>query len=318
MRSLGRFVLDTGPLGQRNERIRNKRYMKKRVLFFSKNRRKEAVVGYLFLLPSLIGVGVFILVPFLDAVRRSFSEAMTRTFVGLSNYEMVLTNQAFMKAAKNTLRFVGICIPLLLAISLVLSVMLFSVKKLQSFLKTTYLIPMAIPAASIVLLWKIFFHKYGLLNRVLETMGLATTDWINTDKAFYVLVFTYIWKNVGYDMVLWMAGLNGIGQEMYEAASIDGAGKIRQFFYITLPNLLPTTFIIIVLSLINSFKVFREAYLIAGDYPHESIYMLQHLFNNWFTALDIQKMCAAAVLVAVVMVVVIGLLDLVLGKDRES
>lgn len=282
----------------------------------TKSRRREAFVGYLFLLPSLIGVGIFILVPFLDAVQRSFSEAMTRTFVGLSNYETVLSNQAFLKATKNTVRFIVVCIPLLLIISLVLSVMLYSIKKLQAFLKTSYLIPMAIPAASIVLLWKIFFHKYGLLNRVLDTLGLTTVDWINTDKAFYVLVFTYIWKNVGYDMVLWLAGLNGIGQEMYEAASIDGAGRVRQFFYITLPNLLPTTFIIIVLSLINSFKVFREAYLIAGDYPHESIYMLQHLFNNWFTSLDIQKMCAAAVLVAVVMITVIGLLNLLLGKDR--
>lgn len=292
--------------------------MKKRIVLLSKNRRKEALVGYLFLLPSLIGVGIFILIPFIDAVRRSFSEAMSRTFVGLSNYETVLTNQAFLKAAKNTVRFIGVCIPLLLVISLILSVMLYSAKKFQSLLKSTYLIPMAIPAASIVLLWKIFFHKYGLLNRILDGFGLTTVDWINTDKAFYVLVFTYIWKNVGYDMVLWMAGLNGIGQEMYEAASIDGAGKIRQFFFITLPNLLPTTFIIIVLSLINSFKVFREAYLIAGDYPHESIYMLQHLFNNWFTALDIQKMCAAAVLVAVTMILVIGLLNLVLDRDKTS
>lgn len=292
----------------RHSRIRNH--------VITKSHRREAIVGYLFLLPSLIGVGIFILVPFLDAIQRSFLQAMTRTFVGFSNYETVLRNQAFLKAAKNTVRFIGVCIPLLLTISLVLSVMLYSIKKLQSFLKTSYLIPMAIPAASIVLLWKIFFHKYGLLNRVLDTLGLTTVDWINTDKAFYVLVFTYIWKNVGYDMVLWLAGLNGIGQEMYEAASIDGAGRVRQFFYITLPNLLPTTFIIIVLSLINSFKVFREAYLIAGDYPHESIYMLQHLFNNWFTSLDIQKMCAAAVLVAVVMITVIGILNLLLDKDR--
>lgn len=297
---------------------KKKRVSELRHVLSSKNRRREAVAGYLFLLPSLIGVGIFIFIPFLDAVRRSFSEAMTRTFVGVSNYETVLTNQAFLKAAKNTIRFIGVCIPLLLIISLILSVMLYSIRWLQSFLKTSYLIPMAIPAASIVLLWKIFFHKYGLLNRIVEAFGGTAIDWINTDSAFFVLVFTYIWKNIGYDMVLWLAGLNGIGQEMYEAASIDGAGKIKQFFAITLPNLLPTTFIIIVLSLINSFKVFREAYLIAGDYPHESIYMLQHLFNNWFTSLDIQKMCAAAVLVAATMMLVIGLLNLVLGKDRTE
>lgn len=301
----------------RNEKnkVRNEKIVVKH-LRIKKIRFKEAMIGYAFLLPSLIGVGIFILLPFLDVIRRSFSEAMSRTFVGTSNYEMVLNNQAFLRAAKNTIRFIGVCIPLLLVISLIVSVMLYSIHQLQAFLKTSFLIPMAIPAASIVLLWKIFFHKFGLLNKLLEVLGMTTVDWINTDKAFYVLVFTYLWKNVGYDMVLWLAGLNGISQEMYEAASIDGAGKIRQFFFITLPNLLQTTFILIVLSLINSFKVFREAYLIAGDYPHESIYMLQHLFNNWFTSLDIQKMCAAAVMVASVMIVVIGLLNFVLGKDR--
>ena len=300
---------------ERKSKARNKKIIVKHV-GIRKDRFKEAMVGYAFLLPSLLGVGIFILVPFLDVIRRSFSEAMTRTFVGTSNYEMVLNNQAFLRAAKNTIRFIFVCIPLLLVISLILSVMLYSIHKLQAFLKTSFLIPMAIPTASIVLLWKIFYHKFGLLNKLLEVLGMTAVDWINTDKAFYVLVFTYLWENIGYDMVLWLAGLNGISQEMYEASSIDGAGRIRQFFFITLPNLLPTTFILIVLSLINSFKVFREAYLLAGDYPHESIYMLQHLFNNWFTSLDIQKMCATAVMVALVLIVVIGLLNMVLGKDR--
>lgn len=284
----------------------------------NKIRRHEAIVGYLFLIPSLIGVSIFILIPFLDAVRRSFSKVMTREFVGFANYQLVFQNQAFQRATNNTVRFICICLPLLLVISLVLSVMLFSIKQFQAFLKTSFLLPMAIPAASIVLLWQVFFQNNGIFNKLLDGLGLPTYDWINSNYAFVVLVFTYIWKNVGYDMVLWLAGLNSIGQEMYESAAIDGAGKIRQFFYITIPNLLPTTFIVIVLSLINSFKVFREAYLIAGSYPHQSIYMLQHLFNNWFAALDVQKLCAAAVLVALVMVVTIGLLNLVLGKDRTE
>jgi len=307
-----------GKKGLAQEKEKKAVFSDLRHLVLSKKRRKEALLGYIFLLPSLIGVSIFILIPFLDAVRRSFSEAMTRTFVGFANYDLVLHNEAFKSAASCTLRFIVICIPLLLIISLILSVMLYSVEKMQAFLKTSFLIPMAIPAASIVLLWKIFFHKYGLFNKLLIAIGLTPCDWIKTSNAFYVLVFTYIWKNVGYDMVLWLAGLNSIGQEMYEAASIDGAGKIKQFFAITLPNLLPTTFIIIVLSLINSFKVFREAYLIGGDYPDESMYMLQHLFNNWFTSLDIQKMCAAAVLVAIMLMAVIGLLNVVLGKDRTE
>ena len=98
-------------------------------------------------------------------------------------------------------------------------------------------------------------------------------------------------------MMLWLAGLNAIPQELYEAARVDGAGSWQCFCCITLPGLKGTAFLTAVLSVINSFKVFREAYLVAGDYPHESIYMLQHLFNNWFVSLDIQKMSAASVMV---------------------
>ncbi len=97
-------------------------------------------------------------------------------------------------------------------------------------------------------------------------------------------------------MVLWLAGLSAIPQEQYEAAQVQGAGRWSCFRYITMPQMKETVFVTALLSFINAFRVFREAYLIAGDYPHDSIYMLQHLFNNWFTNLDIQKMTAAAVL----------------------
>ena len=295
--------------------------MRKKMRISNKRKEKyharEVTLGYLYILPSFIGVIIFLLIPFLDAVRRSFSEVMTRKLVGFANYEILFQNKAFLRATKNTLKFVGICIPLLLVLSLAISVMIFSIKRMQDFFKTTYLIPMVIPAASIVLLWRILFENTGLINKVMVHFHMQPIDWIHSGHAFFVLVFTYIWKNIGYDMILWLAGLNAIGQEMYEAAAIDGAGRMKQFIYITLPNLKSTTFIIVVLSIINSFKVFREVYLIGGNYPDESIYMLQHLFNNWFTALDIQKMCAAASIVAAILMVVILLLKLLLDRDSE-
>ena len=112
-------------------------------------------------------------------------------------------------------------------------------------------------------------------------------DFMGTEAAFWVLVFTYVWKNAGYDMILWLAGLDGISADLYEAASVDGANAWQKFFYITLPNLLPTLTLVSVLSLLNSFKAFREAFLVGGNYPHESMYLLQHLFNNWFLSLDL-------------------------------
>lgn len=177
---------------------------------------------------------------------------------------------------------------------------------------------MSIPVASVVLLWKVVFHENGLFNRLLRSMGAASVSWLDSGWAMVVLMFTYIWKNAGYDMVLWLSGITAISPALYESASLDGAGALRRFFRITLPNLMPTLFTATVLSLLNSFKVFREAYLIAGSYPHESIYMLQHVFNNWFTKLDIDKMCTGAVLMALVVIALIGVLQLVWGRGDAA
>ncbi len=282
----------------------------------SLNQKKEAGKAWLFLLPSLCGVTIFVFLPFIDVIRRSFCEAMSSQFVGLDNYKLVMNNTAFRLAVRNTLRFLATCIPILLILSLVLSLLLYKQKKHTGFFKTSFLLPMAIPVASVVLLWRVLFHKNGLLNVLFVHMGKAEIDFMNTDKAFIILIFSYIWKNNGYDMILWLTGLNGIPGVLYEAASVDGAGYWDKFRYITLPRLLPSLYVISILSFVNSFKVFREAYLISGDYPQESIYMLQHLFNNWFVSLDIQKMSAAAVMCVLLFIIII-LLFMKLDKDGE-
>lgn len=279
----------------------------------SSGERKEALAAVIFLLPSFAGVMYFIFLPFLDVIRRSFLQAMNGKFAGLDNYKEIVANDAFRLAVGNTVRFLLICLPLLLSFSLLLSLLLsWHMRRIRNhsgtekerggwcgFIKTSYLIPVAVPAASIALLWRVLFHEKGLINAVAALAADAPPiDFINSGSAFYVLIFTYLWKNTGYDMVLWLAGLSGISDSLYEAASVDGAGELAKFRYITLPGLLPTFIMTAILSLINSFKVFREAYLISGNYPDTSIYMLQHLLNNWFAKLDIQKMCAAAVVIA--------------------
>lgn len=256
--------------------------------------------AYLFLLPSLAGTAVFVLLPYVDVVRRSFFEAAGGRFVAMQNYVTVVGNSAFRLASFNTLRFLVICVPLLVLVSLFCSMLIAGLKEEGTVFKTSLLVPLAIPVASIVLLWKLFFHPQGMVNQITALFGMAGIDWINGDTAFGVLVFTYVWKNLGYDVVLWVAGLASISDELYEAARVDGAGIVARFFYVTLPGLSKTAFLVVSLSVFNSFKVFREAYLIAGEYPHESIYMLQHLFNHWFVTLDIQKMSAASVLLLLV------------------
>ncbi|MFV0401882.1 MAG: carbohydrate ABC transporter permease [Oscillospiraceae bacterium] len=261
--------------------------------------------GIYFVLPSLLGVLVFVLLPFLDVVRRSFSTTMGGENVGFANYRTIFTNEAFLLAASNTLKFMAVCLPLLLSLSLGLALILYAIGEKAGIFKTAFLIPMAIPVASIVLLWKVLFANQGLANNWIVGLGGTPISWMDSDSAFWVLVGSYLWKNIGYDVVLWLAGLAGINESLFEAAKVDGAGKFRTFWQITLPNLLPSLYTILVLSLINAFKVFREAYLVAGDYPHSSIYLLQHLFNNWFRDLSMDKLSAAAVVTALAILILI-------------
>lgn len=277
--------------------------------------KKSNLTGLFFVLPSLIGVAVFILVPFLDVIRRSFLGAVSEEWVGLKNYITIFQNTAFRLAAGNTLKFAAVCIPLLLLLSLVISVLLHGQKRIGYMAKMAFLVPMAIPVASVVLLWRLLFHRQGFLSGIVSGFGLSAADWMNTGFAFGVLVFSYLWKNIGYDIVLWSAGLSAIPDSIYEAARVDGAGRRTIFFRITLPSLRPVLNTIAILSLLNSFKVFREAYLVAGDYPHESMYLLQHLFNNWFRELSLDKISAAAVLVALVITFLVIQLERLL---RES
>ncbi len=228
---------------------------------------------------------------------------MAGTWVGIDNFHTIFTNKAFELAAKNTIRFELICLPLLLGLSLLIALALYRYKRIGQFLKSGFLIPMAIPVASVVLLWQFLFDSKGFINGFISKFGLDGYDWMNSGSAFWVLVFAYVWKNIGFNIIIWLAGLSSISPAIYEAARMDGASEWQCFLKITLPNLLPTIYITFVLSLLNSFKVFREAYLIAGDYPHESIYMLQHTFNNWFRDLSLEKMSAGAVIVVLVLIV---------------
>lgn len=259
-------------------------------------RRRNSLAGLLFLLPDFIGVLFFALLPFFQAVVRSFQRAVTARWVGLKNYRDVLGNSAFRLAAGNTMKFTAVCIPLLVLLSLAAAVSIQRVRLGKAALKGAFLLPMAVPAASVVLVWKVLFHSNGLINGSLQRFGMEKIAWMSSDAAFWVLVISYLWKNLGYDMILWLAGLAGISPEIYEAARVDGAGEWKCFTKITLPNLKPSLYTITVLSFLNSFKVFREAWLVAGDYPHQSMYLLQHLYNNWFRELSFDRIAATAVL----------------------
>ena len=269
---------------------------------------KHTITYWSFLLPNLFGVLYFSLLPMLQVLFRSFQSAIGGKWVGIQNYIAVINNAAFQRAISNTGKFTAVCIPLLIVISLALAVLLYSIPGVGGTLRSIFLMPMAVPAASVVLVWKVLFHKKGLINGAIAVMGGSGVDWMGSEAAFWMLVISYLWKNLGYTMILWTAGLSAIPEGIYEAAQVDGATRWQTFLYITLPNLKGTAYIITVMSLLNSFKVFREAWLVAGDYPHESMYLLQHLYNNWFRELDFDKIAAASVMTSAVVFMLIGFL----------
>lgn len=250
-----------------------------------------------FLLPSLVGTCLFYLVPLLEIAAWSFSDARRSDFVMLDNYKSVLQNSAFRLAFKNTLCFLGVCLPLLLGLGLLLAWLLWLLLPHSQYAQSLLLLPPALPVAGIALTWKILFEDSGLLNGWFGQFGLPSVSFLNSDAVFGVLVTTFIWKNLGYTLLIWMAGLCGIPKVLYEAAAIDGAGVWRAFWHITLPALLPSFGLATLFGIIGCFRVFREAWLLAGNYPPDSIYLLPHLLNNWFLALDMQRLSAAVMLV---------------------
>lgn len=263
-------------------------------------KKKRKFFG-LFVFPGLAGILLFVLFPFADVVKRSFTTAVTGQWNGLKNYGTIFHNQAFVLAVKNTVRFTVICIPLLVFTGLFIALLLNGLKG-GKWMKSIFLFPLAMPTATVVLVWKLAFYRQGFLNLFLSRLGETTglwgeihKDYLGSNAAFWVLVGSYLWKNTGYTVILWLAGIGGIPAELSEAARVDGAGKWQRLRYIILPNLRGSLYTIVVLSFLNSFKIYREAYLTAGAYPDESIYLLQHLFNNWFVNLELDKMAAAAV-----------------------
>ena len=245
----------------------------------------------------------------------------SRNFVFIENFIKLFDNSAFLLAAKNTLHFSAIAVPLAVILAMVLALMLECRIPLKSQFRTFFLSPMMVPVASVVLIWQVLFNYNGTINEFLALFDIAKIDWLQSDHCQTVVMILFLWKNLGYNMILFMAGLANIPKELLEVADVEGASEWYKFFAIKLRYLSPTVLFVMILSLISSFKVFREVYLLTGDYPYEKLYMLQHFMNNTFRSLDYQKLSAAAVVMALVMVVLIALLFAIedwFGKDVEG
>ena len=286
---------------------REKLQFRKKSHFKRKLRDWGIFTGYL--TPSFVGVLVFFFLPLILLLKTSFQKSPTNAdFVGFRNYERVLTNEAFISASKNTLTFALISVPLAVILALLIALLLNTGLPGKSLFRSFLLNPMMVPVASVVLIWQVFFSYNGVVNGIAAKIfdSPEKIDWLKSSYAQIVIMLLFLWKNLGYNMVLFLAALNSIPHEILESAAMDGAGPVKRFFSIKLHYLSPTIFFVGIMSLINSFKIFREVYLLTGDYPFDNLYMLQHFMNNSFTHLDYSKLSAGAIVMCIVMIIIVG------------
>lgn len=292
---------------------------KRKASKLSKVQKGERRAVNCFIIPSLIGLLTFYIVPFLVVIFYSVVDSpINKDFVFLDNFINLLQNSAFKRAAKNTVTFSLMAVPLAVVLPLVLAIVLERNVPYKSNLRTIFLSPMMVPVASIILIWQVMFHYNGAVNEVLALFGTDKIDWLKSDYSQIVVVILFIWKNLGYNMILFMAALSNIPNDVIEVATLEGASKWQIFYKIKLRYLTSTILFVTLMSIINSFKIFREVYLLTGDYPYGKMYMLQHFMNNTFESLDYQKMSAAAVIMSLVTAILIGALFMADNRIEED
>lgn len=287
-----------------------------------KSIRRVKNISAIYLLPSIIGGALFFVLPFFVVIYYSMIDnPISGEFVFLENFHSLLTNRAFKMAVENSLTFSFVAVPLVIVLSLGVAFLLDKNIPGKSRIRTAFLSPMMVPVASVILIWQVLFHYNGLVNEFVLSLGGDKIDWLKSDYAPIVIVVLFVWKNLGYNMILFMAALANIPKGVIEVAQLESATKWQIFWHLKLRYLSSSILFVTILSLINSFKIFREVYLLTGDYPYESLYMMQHYMNNMFHSLDYQKLSAAAIIMSLFMIVLIGILffaENVVGKDLDG
>lgn len=235
----------------------------------SRNRR----TAYLFLLPNIIGFFIFMFLPIILSFGISFTNwdgFNDMKFVGLANFKKMFTDEGFRISLKNTLYYTVFFVPLTLVLALFVAVGLNSKIKGIKFYRTAFFLPYITATVAVVVVWQLLYHPtMGPINSVLTAIGMENPPkWLSSSKwAMPAVIITSIWKNIGYYMIIFLAGLQGISADLYEAADLDGAGGIQKFFYITVPLLRPIMFFASIIAVINSFKVFDMVYMLTNGGP---------------------------------------------------
>ena len=236
---------------------------------YSREERRGWLCGYLFIAPLLVGLLIFYIIPFIQSVCYSFTDIDSfnnATFIGLANYKQMFSDPEMWSSFGNTLLWVVVTVPIGILISLFIATLLNMNIKGKSGYRTFYFLPVVTMPAAIAMVWKwIYNGQFGVLNQILGIFGVPAHDWVTDPSiAFWMVMVVGIWSSVGYNMVILLAGMQGISSSYYEVAAIEGANVGQQFFKVTLPLLTPTLFFVLPTSIISGFQVFDIIYMMIG------------------------------------------------------
>ena len=274
---------------------------------------KKLRLAWPFLLPGLAGLLIFYGIPFVGGIWYSVTDGtFANNFVGFDNYVSVWNNPMFQMGLKNTMELSLICAPLLFLLSFLLAAGLHRIRPAGGFFRSSVLMPYLMPSSAILIIWLLWFDFGGPVNRMLTLLGGTRVNWMLGAELRLPVALLFLWKNLGFCVVIFMSALQSIPESLYEYATLEGASFLRQTFSITLPLAVPSAFLVAILSFVNAFRIFKEVYFIAGAYPDdpEYIYTLQNYMNNMYSKLNYQNVTTAAYIFAVIVFVLFGLLFL--------
>lgn len=289
---------------------------------------KRSLAGWWFVAPALIVLGTFFFVPVLAAFGMSLTDfdiyALTDLanlrFVGLQNYWQLLHDPLFWKSLGNTFYFVALGVPLSIATSLAAALLVNSkLARFRSFFRTIYFAPVITTLVAVAVVWRYIFHtRYGFLNYALGFIGIEPIDWLGDPHwAMPAIVILAVWKNFGYNMIIILAALQSIPEDLYEAARIDGASYLQQFRHVTLPSLQPVLLLVSILTMAGYFQLFAEPYVITEGGPLDSTRsVLFHMYEEGFKWWSLGRASAVA-FVLFVIIFLITLVQLRIGR-REA
>jgi multiple sugar transport system permease protein len=272
---------------------------------------KEEIEGWVFILPILIGTVIFSFFPVIYSLVVSFSKwdgINPPQFNGLSNYTLLLFDDAnFRTSVINTIVFSFTSVPLGMAGGLFLALVANQPVKFKNVYRTIYFAPSITSTVALALVWRLIFSaNAGLLNSFLNVFGVQGPDWLGSTKfAMYAVIIVQVWYTSGYNMVIYLAGLQGISESLYESARLDGANRFRQFLHITLPMLSPTSFFLLITSIISSFQIFNLAYVLTQGGPAYATTMYIHYL--YLNAFNYFKMGFASAMAWVLFIVLAGI-----------